>query len=147
MSRVFRLGRGTLLSFAGLLVGVVGLLVQWAADAARFADAQDSFGVAFPPGILFVVGCGVLMLLTSRWWWHPVFAVLIAFWIVVMGTVADQLPPNLVSHNPGTVAGNVIMAAGLLFGAVAGVHAMVTGFRERRRRIRGSAGRLPGRSS
>ncbi len=147
MSRTFPLGRSTLLSLAGLLVGIVGLLVQWVADPSRFGAAQGFFGVPFPPGILFVVGCGVLMLLTGRWWWHPIFAVLIAFWIVVMGTVADQLPPNLVSHNPGTVAGNVIMAAGLLFGAVAGVHAMVTGFRGRRRRIRGSAGRLPGRSS
>lgn len=134
MSRTPWFSRSTVLSYAGLLVGILGLLVQWAADPSKFADGQRSFGVTFPPGILFILACGVLMLATSRWWWHPVFAVLIAFWIVVMGTVADQLPPNLVSHNPGTVAGNVVMALGLIFAAVTGVSAMVSGRRARSRR-------------
>jgi hypothetical protein len=132
MSRVFRFSRGSLLAYAGLLVGILGLLVQWAADPARFADASASYGITVPPGILFIAACGVLMLLTSRWWWHPVFAVLIAFWIDVMGTVADQLPPNLVSRNVGTIAGTVVMALGLLLAGVAGVATMVARFRARR---------------
>jgi hypothetical protein len=126
MSRTPRFSRTTVLSYVGLLAGILGLVIQWIADSSRFADAQRSFGVTFPPGILFILACGVLMLATSRWWWHPVFAVLIAFWIVVMGTVAGQLQPNLVSHNPGTVGGNVVMVLGLIFAAVTGVSAMVT---------------------
>lgn len=135
MSRLPRFSRGTVLSFAGLLAGIVGLIVQWVADPAKFADGSRSFGITFPPGILFILACGVLMLATSRWWWHPVFAVLIAFWIVVVGSIADQLEPNLVSHNPGTVIGNVVMSLGLLFAAVTGVSAMVTARRAGRRRL------------
>jgi hypothetical protein len=129
-----RFSRGTVLSHVGLLVGILGLFVQWVADPAKFADGQRSFGITFPPGILFIFACGVLMLATGRWWWHPVFAVLIAFWIVVMGTVANQLPPNLVSHNAGTVAGTVVMSLGLTFAGATGGYAMLTGRRSRRRR-------------
>jgi hypothetical protein len=135
MSRPFRISRATSLSLAGLAVGIVGLLVQWAADPGKFGGVHKTFGMAFPPGILFIAACGVLVVLTRRWWWHPVFAVLIAFWIVVMGSVADQLQPNLVSSNPGTVAGNVVMALGLVSSGVAGVYGMVTGVRARRRRL------------
>jgi hypothetical protein len=134
MSRVPRFSRNTVLSFAGLLAGILGLVVQWVADPAKFADGSRSYGITIPPGILFILACGVLMLVTVRWWWHPVFAVLIAFWIVGMGSVADQLQPNLLSHNPGTVAGNVLMSVGLLFAAVTGVAAMVAARRARRRR-------------
>ena len=63
------------------------------------------------------------------------FAVLIAFWIVVMGSVADKLQPNLTSHNAGTVIGNVVTALGLVFAGVAGVSAMVSGRRTQRRRV------------
>lgn len=132
MSRLRRLNRGTLVSFAGLLVGVIGLLVQWAADPAKFTKGEQPFGIAFPPGILFIVAAGLLMLATSRWWWHPVFGVFIAFWIVVVGGLANQLTPNLFSPNPGTVAGNVIMAGGLLVAGVAGVASMVMTLRGRR---------------
>ena len=121
-----RFSRRTVFSYLGLLTGILGLLIQWAADPSKFADGPRPLGVTFPFGIMFILGFGALMLATSRWWWHPVFAVFTAFWIVVMGTVADQLQPNLVSHNPGTVAGNVLMALGLLFAAVTGISAMLT---------------------
>jgi hypothetical protein len=124
-----RLNRGTFVSLAGLLVGVVGLLVQWAADPAKFTRGEQPFGITFPPGILFIVGAGLLMLATARWRWHPVFGVLIAFWIVVVGALANQLTPNLFSPNPGTVAGNLIMAAGLVLAGVAGVAGMLSGRR------------------
>ena len=128
-----RFNRNNLTAFAGLLVGIVGLLIQWAADPAKFANGEKSFGFsAFPPGILFIVGAGLLMLLTSRWWWHPVFGVLIAFWIVVVGALANQLTPNLFSANPGTVAGNVVMVIGLAAAGVAGVIGMVKARRGRR---------------
>ncbi|WP_328605196.1 hypothetical protein OG943_34975 [Amycolatopsis sp. NBC_00345] len=128
-----RLNRSTLIAFAGLLIGILGLLIQWAADPAKFANGEKSFGFsAFPPGILFIVAAGLLMLVTSRWWWHPVFGVLIAFWIVVVGALANQLTPNLLSHNPGTVAGNVVMVGGLVTAGVAGVIGMVRTRRGRR---------------
>jgi hypothetical protein len=132
MLRPRRLSRSTLVTFAGLLVGIAGLVVQAFADPSKFTEAEGSFRIAFPPGIAFVVAAGLLMLLTARWWWHAVFGAFIAFWIVGVGTLADQLPPNLTSHNAGTVAGNVIMAAGLVLAFVAGVHSMITALRTRR---------------
>ena len=131
-----RLNRASLISFAGLAVGILGLLVQWIADPARFAKGEQPFGIVIPPGILFIAGAALLMLVTSRWWWHPVFAVLISFWIVVLGALANQLTPNLVSHNPGTVGGTVVMSLGLLAALVAGVASMVTTLRGRRAVVR-----------
>lgn len=132
MSRLRSFNRGTLVSLAGLLVGILGLLVQWVADPAKFAKGEQPFGIVFPPGILFILGAGLLMLATARWWWHPVFGVLIAFWIVVVGGLSNQLTPNLFSSNPGTVAGNVVMSLGLLEAGVAGVASMVMTLRGRR---------------
>src|SRR5262249_3068756 len=109
MLRPPRPNRSTLLALAGLLVGIAGLLVQWAAQPAKFSDAVPPFGVAFPPGIVFIVVSGLLMLLTARRWWHPGFGVFIAFWIVGVGGLAGKLTPNLTSDNAGTVAGNVVM--------------------------------------
>ncbi len=60
--------RQTLLAFVGLGVGIVGLLVQWGANPAKFSAAQGFFGLAFPPGILFIVVAALLMLATARWW-------------------------------------------------------------------------------
>ena len=134
MLRLPRLSRSTLVAFAGLLVGIGGLVIQWFADPSKFAEAAATFGVAFPPGILFIIASGVLMLLTARWWWHAVFGVFIAFWIVGVGTLAGKLTPNLTSHNPGTVAGNAIMAAGLLLAFSAGVLSMITARNTRRDR-------------
>lgn len=132
MSRLRRLGRSSLVTFAGLLGGILGLLIQWVANPSKFSAAQQSFGIPFPPGILFVLGAGLLMLVTARWWWHPVFGVLIGFWIAVVGTLAGQLTPNLRSGNLGTVTGNVVMIASLLVAMVAGIVAMVSGLRARR---------------
>jgi hypothetical protein len=132
MFRPRRLSRSTLISLAGLLVGIGGLVIQWVADPSKFSDAQSSFGVAFPPGIAFIVAAGLLMLVTARWWWHAVFGVFIAFWIAGVGTLAGQLTPNLTSHNAGTVAGNVVMTAGLVLAFAAGLHSMITALRTRR---------------
>jgi len=117
------MNRSTLITMAGLVIGIVGLIVQWIADPAKFGG--------FPPGIAFIAGAGVLTLVTARWWWHAVFAVLIGIWIVGVGSLANQLQPNLVSHNAGTVAGNVVMALGLALGVVAGVASLVSARRAR----------------
>ncbi len=122
----------TRITLAGLVIGIVGLVIQWIANPARFAVAEGSYGISFPPGILFILGAGVLTLVTRRWWWHAVFAVLIGCWIVGVGTLANQLQPNLFSSNLGTVAGNVVMSLGLALGFVAGIASMVTA----RRRVR-----------
>lgn len=132
MFRLRRLSRSTLISFAGLLVGIAGLVIQAFADPSKFTAAEGSFRIAFPPGILFIVASGLLMLLTARWWWHAVFGVFTAFWIVGVGSMANKLQPNLTSHNAGTVAGNVVMAAGLILAAIAGVLSMITARHTRR---------------
>jgi hypothetical protein len=105
------------LSLWGLVVGILGLVIQWIADPAKFNP--------FPPGIVFIVAFGVLVVLTVRHWWAPVFSVLISLWIVLGGWAADQLTPNLRSGDVGTVAGNVVMVLGLVFAAVTGIVAMV----------------------
>ncbi|MGW3356876.1 hypothetical protein ACWDFL_15850 [Streptomyces bungoensis] len=132
MLHLHRLSRSTLVAFAGLLVGIVGLIIQWIAEPAKFSDAEGNIGVPFPPGIAFIAAFGLLMLFTARWWWHAVFGVFIAFWIVGVGSLADQLQPNLVSDSPGTVAGNVVMAAGLILAFVAGLVSMTAARRSRR---------------
>jgi len=119
------LNRKTLLAFAGLVVAIAGLLVQWAADPGKFSAAQGFFGLAFPPGILFVLVAAALSAATARWWWHAVFSVAIAFWIAGVGGISGQLTPNLLSSNLGTVAGNVVMTAGLVLAFVAGIASMV----------------------
>lgn len=121
MFRLPSLSRGTLVTLAGLLVGVAGLVIQWIADPAKFAGAEGTFGVSFPPGIAFILVFGLLTLLTARWWWHPIFAAFIAFWIAGVGTMADKMQPNFASHNPGTVAGTTVMAAGLALAFIAGL--------------------------
>ncbi|MFD5074602.1 hypothetical protein [Streptomyces sp. NPDC058371] len=132
MLHLRRLSRSTLVSFAGLFVGIAGLVIQWFADRSKFAEALPPFGVVFPPGILFIIVFGLLMLLTARWWWHPFFGVFIAFWIVGVGGLAGKLTPNLTSPNAGTVAGNVVMAAGLVLAFIAGVLSMITARRTQR---------------
>ncbi|AXG82955.1 hypothetical protein DVK44_27925 [Streptomyces paludis] len=116
VARMAAAPRGTRLSLWGLAVGVLGLVVQWIADPGKFYP--------FPPGIVVIAVCGVLVLCTVRRWWAPVFSVLIALWIVLGGWAAGQLVPNLVSGDMGTVAGTVVMSLGLMFAAVTGTVAM-----------------------
>jgi hypothetical protein len=89
-----------------------------------------------------IVAAGVLMLVTARWWWHAVFGALIGFWIVGAGSLAGRLQPNLVSPDPGTVAGTVVMAAGLSVGAITGLLSMISAFRARR--AARTSGAIPG---
>jgi len=115
--------KSTRLSLVGLAAGVLGLVVQWVADPGKFP--------AFPPGIIFIVVCAALVVVTSRRWWAPVFSVLISLWIVLGGWAAGQLTPNFRSDNAGTVTGNVVMTIGLVFAAVTGIVAMRAGRRTR----------------
>ncbi|GAA3381898.1 hypothetical protein [Cryptosporangium minutisporangium] len=109
----------TKLSLSGLGVGVLGLIVQWIADPAKFPG--------FPPGIVFLVVCAALVVLASGRWWAPIFAVLISLWIVVGGWAADQLTPNLTSGDAGTVVGTAVMTLGLAFAAITGILGMLAG--------------------
>ena len=109
----------TKLSLSGLAVGVLGLVVQWIADPAKFPG--------FPPGIVFIAVCAALVVAASGRWWAPVFSVLISLWIVLGGWAAGMLTANFLSRDAGTVAGNVVMSLGLVFAAVTGVVAMFAG--------------------
>jgi hypothetical protein len=114
----------TKLSLCGLAVGILGLIVQWIADPAKFGG--------FPPGIIVIAVCAALVVVASGRWWAPVFSVLISLWIVLGGWAAGKLTPNLVSADAGTVAGNVVMTLGLAFAAVTGIVAMAAGRRARK---------------
>ncbi len=115
--------RSTRLSLAGLAVGISGLVVQWAADPAKFGG--------FPPGILIIAACAALVVLASGRWWAPIFGVLISLWIVVGGWAAGQLTPNFRSGDAGTVIGTAVMTLGLVVAATAGITAMITDRRPR----------------
>jgi hypothetical protein len=121
--------RSTKVALCGLLVGILGLVIQWFADPARFPG--------FPPGIIVIVACAAAVAFRARWWWTPIFAVLVAMWIVVGGFLSGQLTANLESGDAGTITGNLVMCLGLIVAAIAGVLAMVE---ERRRTTEGAAG-------
>jgi hypothetical protein len=122
-ARFFSAPKSTKLSLSGLAVGIVGLIVQWIADPAKFGG--------FPPGIIVIAVCAALVVVASGRWWAPVFSVLISLWIVLGGWAAGKLIPNFRSADAGTVAGNVVMTLGLAFAAVTGVVAMVAARRAR----------------
>ena len=123
VARVAAAPRSTGWSLWGLAVGILGLVVQWIADPPKFAP--------FPPGILFIAGFGALVVLTLRYWWAPIFGVLISLWIVLGGWAAGVLTPNLVSGDLGTVVGTAVMSVGLLVAAVTGIVAMIGARRAR----------------
>jgi hypothetical protein len=125
VTRLVATRRYTRLSLWGLAVGILGLVIQWIAEPAKFFP--------FPPGILFIAGFGALVMFAGRRWWAPVFAVLISAWIVLGGLAAGKLTPNLVSPSVGTVAGTAVMTLGLAFAAVTGVVAMLTARQARAR--------------
>ena len=124
--------RSTKVALCGLAIGILGLAIQWMADPAKFPG--------FPPGIIVVLTAGAIVAFGPRWWWTPVFAVLVGLWIVVGGFLSGQLTANLASGEAGTIAGNVVMCLGLIIAAVTGVFAMIEG----RRRADGGRGRRPG---
>ena len=111
-------------TLVGLATGVVGLIIQWIAVPSKFP--------AFPPGIVVLVVCGVLVAVGIRWWWTPIFAVLMAIWIIVGGIIGQELVDNLSSGQLGTITGNVVMCLGLVTAAISGILAMIAGHRQRR---------------
>ena len=100
-------------TLVGLGVAVVGLLLQFAADPARFG--------AFPTGIYVIVAVAAITWFGRRFRWTPLLAVLLGLWITVGGLLGDQLQPNLTSPVALTVAGNLVMVVGLVVAVVAGV--------------------------
>lgn len=118
---IFDRVRGSRIALFGLGVGIVGLLIQWITDPAKFPS--------FPPGIIVIVVFGVLTALTNRWWWSPLLATAISLWIVGVGVAF--LIDNLRSDNSGLVLGNIVMAIGLYGAAIAGIIGSVQRFRHR----------------
>ncbi|WP_051581329.1 hypothetical protein [Pseudonocardia acaciae] len=101
----------------GLGIAVVGLLIQFAGEPAKFG--------VFPPGIVFIAVAGLIVWLTRRWRVGPLAGVLVGAWITFGGVRGGQLAANLASSNALTVAGNVVMEVGLLGAVVTGVIGMV----------------------
>ena len=115
--------RLTTATLGGLAVGVLGLLLQFIADPAKFGS--------FPPGIYFLIVAAAIVWLAERWRWSALIAVALVLWIVIGGTLSGKLSANLASSDMLTVAGNVVMVLGLLGAAVFGILAVVRRGRHR----------------
>ncbi|WP_194818625.1 hypothetical protein [Nocardia sp. XZ_19_385] len=118
-TRMRALPKSTKFALYGLGVGILGLLIQWIVDPSKFP--------LFPPGIIVIAVCAALVAFGRRWW-SPIFAPLVAAWILVGGILGEDLTQNLTSGDPGTVVGNIVMCLGLGAAAIAGVSAMVYRF-------------------
>jgi len=105
----------------------------------QFFASPALFG-GFPPGIYFLAGALVLVVLTRRWSWSPVFAVLLAGWITFGGIRGGQLAKNLAAANGLLVTGAIVLQVGLLLTILAGVLAIVHNVRHgKQRQLTGSA--------
>ncbi|MFE9583275.1 hypothetical protein ACFYO1_43360 [Nocardia sp. NPDC006044] len=116
-TRWTQLPKNTKLSLYGLATGILGLIIQWIADPAKFPG--------FPPGILVIAVFAILVALTARWWWTPLLATLIATFIALGGLLGGALLDNLSSGNTATIAGNIILYTGLTIAAIAGILATI----------------------
>jgi hypothetical protein len=131
--RVFRVpSAGTLMAIVGLLIGALGILIQFAAAPELFGMA---FGVPFPPGLIYIVGAVVIVWLDQRSVWSPMAAVALSAWIVLGGLLAGDLTANLTAPDPVLVAVNVVMVLGLLASIVAGIVAVASNMRARPERL------------
>jgi hypothetical protein len=122
-TRLAKAPRNTKLSLYGLAIAIVGLVIQWIADPSKFPG--------FPPGVIVIAVFGALVAFGIRWWWSPIFAVLISVWIVIGGFLGGELVDNLASGAWATIIGNVVMCIGLVIAAITGVLAMIDGRRRR----------------
>lgn len=114
----------TTATLAGLVVGIIGILIQ-------YATTPEKFG-GFPPGIYFIGGSAILVWLLQRLSWGTVPAILITLQIIVLGGfVRGELTDNLRSSDVLTVVGNLVLLAGMVFASGAAVVAMVQNFRSR----------------
>jgi hypothetical protein len=98
-------------------LAIVGLLVQFVADPAKFWP--------FPPGIYFILGAALVVWLMQRWRIAPLAGILIGLWINFGGIVRGELFANLASGDVLTIVGNVVMEVGLLGAVVIGIVAIV----------------------
>lgn len=110
---------------AGQFLAAAGLLVQWVSAPSLFA----SFG--FPPGLFYVLGAAAIVVLNRRSNWAPSAAIALSLWITIGGLAGGNLLENLASPNTGLVAGNLVMLAGLVISAVAGVIAIPHNYQTR----------------
>ncbi|OLT03220.1 hypothetical protein BJF90_26485 [Pseudonocardia sp. CNS-004] len=110
--------RKLVMVLGALGVAVVGLLIQFAGDPAKFWP--------FPPGIYFVLGAALVVWLMQRWRVAPLAGILIGAWITFGGVVRGELLSNLASGGLLTVLGNLVMEAGLLGAVVIGIAAIVS---------------------
>jgi hypothetical protein len=120
-------------SCIGLVVGAVGIMMQ-------FFASPELFG-KFPPGIYFLAGALALVLMSRRWLWAPVFAVLLAAWITFGGIRGGQLAKNLGAANGLLVTGAIVLQVGLLLAIISGVLAILHNVRHVKARKRQAVSR------
>lgn len=119
--------RAIVATLAGLLVGIIGILMQYAVTPEKFPG--------FPPGVYVIGGCGVLVWLLQRLSWGPLPAILVTLQIIVLGGfIQGELTKNLQSSNMMTVIANLVLLVGMVFASVAAVVAIRRNLRDRARR-------------
>ncbi|HJP73851.1 MAG TPA: hypothetical protein VJ914_06265 [Pseudonocardiaceae bacterium] len=115
------MNKATVLTVAGQLIGVVGLLIQWQA-------APQLFG-GFPPGIVYVAGAAAIVLLDRRSPWSPASAILLSAFIAIGGLAGGDTSRNLAMGNLELTIGMGVLYAGLALSVIAGVVAIIVGRR------------------
>ncbi|HEX4223281.1 MAG TPA: hypothetical protein VHZ97_13020 [Pseudonocardiaceae bacterium] len=108
-------------TIAGLLLAVIALLIEW--------QSAPQFFPGFPPGVVYVAGAAVIVLLDRRSPWSPASAILLSAFITIGGTAGGDMTRDLAAGNTGLTIGVWLMNAGLGLAVVAGIVAIVIGRR------------------
>lgn len=117
--------RSTIVTILGMVLAALGLIIQWVVRPATFAH----FG--FPPGLIYIIGTGVIIWVFRRSNWSPATGVTMGLWILLGGLIGGDLQQNLASGDTGVVLGNLVMAGGLALSVVAGIGAVALNRRRR----------------
>jgi hypothetical protein len=103
------------------MVAAVALLIEW--------QSAPQFFPGFPPGIIYVAGAAVIVLLDRRSPWSPASAILLSAFITIGGTAGGDMARDLDAGNTGLTIGVWTMNAGLGLAVVAGTVAIIIGRR------------------
>jgi hypothetical protein len=110
------------ITVAGLLAGIVGIAVLWAAG--------QEFPIYPPPGII-ILGAGALLIAFTRWRWAPAVGAALGLFVTVGTLISPDGLHNLAGDNGAAIAiGQALQAIGVVTALVAGILATTAAYRK-----------------